>query len=79
MLAQAHHLDYSKPFLVVWVGESCGCHRRLEHGTLRIPKKAVYDYSSLVAGVHRPHTRRSRYDMPGALDALNEALAKKGF
>ena len=57
---EAHHVDYTRPFLVVWVCTSC--HRRLEHGSLRVRKRDLWDYSSLVQ--QKP-----------ALQKTNQALA----
>ncbi len=48
--AEAHHIDYAKPFVVVWAGLKCGCHRKIDHGTLKIPRKAIFDYTSLIEG-----------------------------
>jgi hypothetical protein len=56
--AEAHHIDYTKPFVVVWAGGSCGCHRRVDHGSLKVPKKAIFDYTSLVSVVARPGGQR---------------------
>jgi hypothetical protein len=48
--AEAHHLDYAKPFLVVW---SCSsCHRKIEQGKIKVLARHVWDYTSLV--VKRP-------------------------
>ena len=44
--AEAHHVDYAHPFRVVWACVSC--HRKIEHGSLRIRQKHVWDYSSVV-------------------------------
>lgn len=43
---EAHHPDYSKPFVVVWGCE--GCHRRFEYGSIKIKPKDLWDYTSLV-------------------------------
>lgn len=43
---EAHHVDYNRPFLVVWVCVSC--HRKVEHGTLKVLKKHLRDYSGMV-------------------------------
>lgn len=48
---QACHVDYRKPFLVLWLCQ--GCHRRLEQNTLTVRKRDLYDYSSLVCT--KPH------------------------
>lgn len=47
---EAHHIDYEKPFVVVWVGLRCGCHRKVDHGAVKIPKRAIWDYTSLIEG-----------------------------
>jgi hypothetical protein len=44
--AGAHHVDYSKPFLVAWLCEAH--HRRVDHGLISLPKMALHDYSSLI-------------------------------
>jgi hypothetical protein len=49
-----HHVDYARPFRVVWCCESH--HRQVDHGTLQVPQRAICDYSSLV--VVRPGGRR---------------------
>jgi hypothetical protein len=44
--ADAHHVDYSRPFVVAWL-----CfrhHRAVDHGR-KLPPTALHDYSSLVA------------------------------
>lgn len=58
--AEFHHIDYANPWRGAWLGLTCGCHRRVEHGTLRIPAKAIWDYTSLIEspGVGRPGGRR---------------------
>jgi len=59
--AEAHHVNYSRPFVVVWVGVVCGCHRRVEHGSLKVPKAAIFDYTSLIEGpygISRPTARQ---------------------
>ena len=50
--SQFHHLDYRNPFLGVWCCNSH--HRRIEHGTVTVLKKDVWDYSSIVAPLLRP-------------------------
>jgi hypothetical protein len=44
--AGGHHLDYAKPFVVVWACEPC--HRKIERGEIKIRAKDVWDYTSLV-------------------------------
>ncbi len=53
--AEAHHPDYEKAFLVVWACDSC--HRKIEHKTLKIGKRHLHDYSSLI--VQRPGGTRT--------------------
>ncbi len=47
-LGDAHHVDYGCPFVVVWTCNSH--HRRVDHGALRVPRKAIMDYTSLISG-----------------------------
>lgn len=49
---EAHHIDYRKPYVVVWVCRSC--HRRIEHG-LKVPRRWIHDYTSLVVQVKSRH------------------------
>lgn len=49
VVAEAHHLSYDAPFRVVWLCTTH--HRRVERGTLKVPKRAIWDYTSLVDGV----------------------------
>lgn len=44
--AQAHHVDYSRPFVVAWVCEAC--HRLVEQGELKVTARHLWDYTSLV-------------------------------
>jgi hypothetical protein len=67
--AEGHHVDYNWPFVVVWVGLSCGCHRKIEHGTLKIPRKAIWDYTSLIEGpygISKPGLLRKGMRVSGA-------------
>ena len=48
---EAHHVDYAQPFLVVWVCFTC--HRKVDRGELKILKRHLWDYTSLVQ--QRPH------------------------
>lgn len=44
--SEAHHPDYSKWWLVVWV---CPQHHRMvDHGSLKVLKRHLFDYSSLL-------------------------------
>jgi hypothetical protein len=45
--AQAHHVDYSEPYKVVWCCDCC--HRDIEAGAIKVLKKHVWDYTSLIA------------------------------
>lgn len=49
--SQFHHLDYNNPFLGVWCCNSH--HRKIEHGTVSIHKRDIWDYSSVVAPLLR--------------------------
>ena len=44
--SEAHHVDYSRPFLIVWACRSC--HERIEAGLLNYRLRDLWDYSSLV-------------------------------
>ena len=57
----AHHVDYARAFLGVWLCEKC--HRAVERGELRILKRHLWDYTSLVPtkqGLWREGPRRKR-------------------
>ncbi len=49
--SQFHHLDYNNPYLGVWCCNSH--HRRIEHGSVTIYKRDIWDYSSVVAPLIR--------------------------
>lgn len=49
---EAHHPDYTRPFLVAWVCYKH--HRSADHGGLVIPRRELWDYSSLVAPLLKP-------------------------
>lgn len=55
MATEAHHLRYEPDwaFIIVWTCVSC--HRKVEHGSLKVYKKHVCDYTALV--VARPGGR----------------------
>lgn len=57
--APAHHVDYAHPFKVVWCCDSH--HRQIDHGALRLPLKAICDYTSLIEapGVAKKGLRRA--------------------
>lgn len=74
--AEAHHVDYTRPFIVVWVGTSCGCHRRIDHGSLKIPQKAICDYTSLIEGVAK-HGLRSEMTRLDSLACICGAKGKR--
>lgn len=49
---EAHHVDYDRPFAVVWL---CAvAHRRVDHGGLKLTATRVCDYTSLVAPMLKP-------------------------
>lgn len=50
--APFHHLDYKHPFRGVWCCDSH--HRKIDHGSLEVPKDAIRDYTSDVEVVARP-------------------------
>lgn len=56
--ADAHHVDYDRPFAVVWVCRNC--HRKIEREKLRVTPGMVCDYTSLVANVRRESARARR-------------------
>lgn len=78
---EAHHIDYVRPFVVVWVCHRH--HREVDHGSLKIPKKAIWDYSSLipVRSLKRhlkqksaKDSRRRDCDSCNAVGAMTEAV-----
>lgn len=50
--SEAHHIDYDRPFVVVWVCFSH--HRQLDHGSLTVRNRDIHDYSTLLMPVARP-------------------------
>jgi hypothetical protein len=62
--AEAHHLDYSRPFLVVWSCEDC--HRAIEQGRVRVLARHTWDYSSLIPV--RPNAWREGARLPRHAD-----------
>jgi hypothetical protein len=63
---EAHHVDYARPFLVAWL--CARCHRRVDHGGVKLLKKHVWDYTSLIDGVAKHKLRRPRVAV--AVDAV---------
>jgi hypothetical protein len=60
-LVDAHHVDYARPFAVVWLCRTC--HALVHRRKLRVVPSMVCDYSSLVQNLHRKkagHGNRSR-------------------
>lgn len=47
-LVDAHHVNYNHPFAVAWTCVSH--HRKIDHGALRVPRRAIMDYTSLIMG-----------------------------
>ena len=72
--AEAHHPDYTRPFLVLWVCVSD--HRRVEQGTLKYRKTDLWNYESLVnqrPGAQKPLPAKGEYGhlrVVGAEDAV---------
>ena len=60
---QFHHLDYGNPFLGIWCCNSH--HRKIEHGTVSVLKKDVWDYSSVVAPLLQPRRNNNLRRMTG--------------
>lgn len=61
-LAAAHHIDYARPFVVVWCCDSH--HRKIDHGALCVPLKAICDYTSLIETVAKYGKRRDGPILP---------------
>ena len=61
ILTDAHHVDYTQTFKVVWL--CFKCHRKVERGRLKITKKMIWDYSSLV--ITRPGGQRNEKSIMG--------------
>ena len=55
LIGEGHHVDYARPFLVAWLCESH--HRQVDHGALKLPKRALWDYESVVACIWKPGNR----------------------
>lgn len=65
---EAHHVDYERPFVVLWCCVSC--HRKVDHGSLKYKKTDLWDYSSLInqrPGAQKPTARGLR--VVGGTDA----------
>lgn len=71
--AEAHHVNYDRPFAVVWV--CADCHRSIERGELRVRPSDVWDYSSLIS-VRR---RAWRSDVPQHEKAVQDSAAEVPF
>lgn len=58
-LAPFHHIDYARPFVGVWCCDKH--HRMIDHDSLRVPARAIHDYTSLIEapGVGRRGGRRN--------------------
>lgn len=70
--AEAHHPDYTKPFLVLWVCTSH--HRMVDHGSLKFTKLDLWDYSSLIN--QRPRAQKPCV-VPGTKKAMEAARILK--
>ncbi len=53
---QAHHVDHSKPWLVAWLCDEH--HRAVEAGRIRLGKRLLFDYSSLIEPITKPGLHR---------------------
>lgn len=66
--AEAHHVDYARPFAVVWLCRNC--HAMVHNRQLVLYPSLVCDYSSLVAPLRRspvgqgPRQRKQRQPRP---------------
>jgi hypothetical protein len=72
-LAPFHHLDYSRPFFGVWACDSH--HRRIEHGTQVIPKRALRDYTSDIEILGMPSRRGLKRLVDDVDDADEDEVA----
>lgn len=63
----AHHVDYNRPFAVVWLCKTC--HALVHRRKLSVLPSMVCDYSSLVANVLSPRRSSRRQD---AVDGLEK-------
>ncbi len=68
MVGEAHHVDYERPFLVAWLCQSC--HRKVDHGGLRLYKKYVWDYTSLIDGIAKLGLRRAQRSTRAVVGAV---------
>lgn len=59
-LSEFHHLDYKNPFLGVWCCFSH--HRKIEHGSVTVWKRDIWDYHSVVA----PFLRKRIVGLPSS-------------
>lgn len=60
--AEAHHLDYHEPFVVVWLCASC--HRKVERKVLKVYKRDIWDYRSLLLQVPALRVENRLTDVP---------------
>lgn len=66
--AQAHHVDYDRPFAVVWLCRNC--HSMVHNRLLTVYPSLVHDYSSLIQPLLRspvgagPRQRKMRQPKP---------------
>lgn len=54
-VAEAHHVEYASPWKVVWLCTSH--HRKVERKTVRLRKRDVWDYTSLIEPIGKPGLR----------------------
>lgn len=60
--SEAHHIDYDRPFVIVWVCYKH--HRAIERGEIKVTKTRVCDYTSLVAPLLKPGLRAENRARP---------------
>lgn len=53
--ADFHHINYGEPFVGVWLCRIC--HRRVDHRGLRLTRRMICDYTSLIEPIAKPNLR----------------------